>query len=188
MALLATIGLQLVNPQIIRGFIDAAQAQTAPQKLLWAALTFLGVSIAVQALTLAATALSADLGFRATNALRADLAAHCLGLDLSFHNERTPGEMIERIDGDVTALSNFFTQFVIRLLGSGLLIVGVLAMLYREDWRVGLALTAFAVGTLLVLVGQRDVAVEASTLERQSSADLFGFLEERLAGLDGHPC
>jgi ATP-binding cassette subfamily B protein len=183
-ALLASIGLQLANPQIIRSFLDAAQAQATPQHLIWAALAFLGIGLAVQALTVASTALSADLGFRATNALRSDLAAHCLGLDLAFHNERTPGEMIERIDGDVTALSNFFTQFIIRLLGSALLIVGVLVMLYREDWRVGLVLTFFAAAVLLVLLRLRHVAVEASALERQSSADLFGFLEERLAGLD----
>ena len=30
-------------------------------------------------------------------ALRADLAEHCLRLDMSFHNAHTPGEMIERV-------------------------------------------------------------------------------------------
>jgi ABC-type multidrug transport system fused ATPase/permease subunit len=60
-------------------------------------------------LNLLSTYLSTEVGFRATNALRADLARHCLALDMAFHNERTPGEMIERIDGDVTALSNFFS-------------------------------------------------------------------------------
>ncbi len=48
--------------------------------------------------------------------------------------------MIERIDGDVTALSNSFSQFVIQVLGNALLLVGVLLLLFQADWRVGLAL------------------------------------------------
>ena len=72
-----------------------------------------------------------------TNQLRSDLASHCLNMDLDFHNARTPGEMIERIDGDMNALSNFFSQFVIQVLGNALLLVGVLVFLYLEDWRVG---------------------------------------------------
>jgi len=184
LALLSSIGLQLVNPQIVRGFIDAAQAQAAPERLIYAALAFFGIGLLVQVLNLLSTYLSTEVGFRAPTALRADLARHCLALDMAFHNERTPGEMIERIDGDVTALSNFFSQFVIRLLGSGLLILGVLAALFREDWRVGLALTAFAVGSLLTLNRLRNVAVDDSTAERQALSEMFGFLEERLAGLD----
>ena len=54
-----------------------------------------------------------------------------------FHKARTPGELIERIDGDVTALANFFSQFVIQVLGSLLLLLGVLVVLWTVDWRVG---------------------------------------------------
>ena len=143
-ALLGSIGLQLISPQIIKGFIDAAQAQADQGQLVNAALTFLGVGIAIQVLRLITTYLSTDLGFRSTNDLRAELARHLMGLDMAFHKERTPGELIERIDGDVTALSNFFTQFVVRVLGSMILIVGVLIMLVREDWRVGTIMAAFA--------------------------------------------
>ena len=101
---------------------------------------------------------------------------------MSFHNEHTPGEMIERVDGDVTACSSFFSQFMVRLLGGGLLILGALAFLSREDWRVGLALTIFAAGSLALLLRLRDVAAEESEAERQSIAQMYRFVEERLAG------
>lgn len=183
-ALLLAIALQLVNPQIVRGFIDAAQAQAEPRQLLLAAVAFLAAGVGVQALRLASTYLSTDLGFRTTNALRADLARHLLGLDMSFHKERTPGELIERIDGDVTALSNFFTQFTVRLLGNGILILGIVALLVREDWRVGAILAAFTAAALAGLIRFGGAAIADSAAERRASADLFGFIEERLAGLD----
>jgi ATP-binding cassette subfamily B protein len=182
--LLGSISLQLVNPQIMRGFIDTAQAGGTAATLLQTALLFIAVALAHQIISIVAAYVSENVAWTATNALRADLADHCLRLDMSFHNAHTPGEMIERIDGDVTALSNFFSQFVIQVLGNALLLLGILALLFREDWRVGLTLTAFALLTLYVLGRFRDIAVPHWTAERQASASLFGFLEERLAGTE----
>ncbi len=182
--LLGSIALQLLNPQILRRFIDTAVAGGATGQLVAAALLFIAVALSNQALAVAATYVGEVVGWTATNMLRADLAAHCLRLDMPFHKSRTPGEMIERIDGDVTALSNFFSRFVIQVLGSGLLMLGVLVALFREDWRVGLALTIFALVSLVALIRIRSFAVEAVTADREAQAGMFGFLEERLNGLD----
>ncbi|MDQ5852800.1 MAG: ABC transporter ATP-binding protein/permease [Chloroflexota bacterium] len=182
--LLSSIGLQLINPQILRYFIDRAHGGGGVQVLLAAAGLFIGVALLTQAVSVAATYLGEQVGWSATNALRADLALHCLELDMPFHNTRTPGELIERIDGDVTALSSFFSQLVIQVLGSILLLLGILVVLFREDWRVGAALSAFAVFALLVLNRTRDLAVPSFTAEREASANLFGFLEERLNGIE----
>ncbi len=182
--LLGGIGLELLNPQILRSFIDMAAQGSAIAQLTRAALLFIGIALIQQLVSVTATYVSQNVGWTATNALRADLIAHCLGLDMAFHKAHTPGELIERVDGDVTALATFFSQFVILVLGNGLLLIGVLALLFREDWRVGVALSLFAVVALLVLNRSRNFAVPQMTAERAASADLFGFLEERLAGMD----
>ena len=44
---------------------------------------------------------------------------------MSFHNNTSPGELIERIDGDVAELSNFFSQLVIRIIGNLLLMAAM---------------------------------------------------------------
>lgn len=182
--ILGRIGLQLVNPQVMRDFLDLAQAGGAADALLRLALLFIGLAAAQQVVSLLATWVSENLAWLTTNALRADLTGHCLRLDLSFHNSHTPGEMIERIDGDVTALSTFFSQFVIQVAGNALLLVGILALLFREEWRVGLATTAFVAIAMVVLARFRNLAVPHWKAERQASAELFGFLEERLAGTE----
>ncbi len=159
MLLLSSIGLQLLNPQILRYFIDNARSGSPLQTLMVAAVLFLGVALINQVVSVFATYVGEDVGWTATNLLRADLALHCLRLDLSFHNARTPGELIERIDGDVTALANFFSQLVIRVLGNLLLLLGVLVLLFREDWRVGLAFTVFVIVALVALLKIRGIAV-----------------------------
>ena len=100
-ALLTSIGLQILNPQILRYFIDTAIAGGSEQNLVRAALLFIGVALVTQVLEVAATYLGENVAWTATNALRVDLVEHCLNLDLSFHKSRTPGELIERVDGDV---------------------------------------------------------------------------------------
>ena len=181
--LLGTTGLQLANPQIVRFFIDTAMAGGALASLVGAASIFLAIALLTQLLQVITTYLGENVGWTATNNLRVDLALHCLRLDLAFHKARTPGEMIERIDGDVDAMSRFFSQFVIQVLGNLLLLLGVLVALFLEEWRIGLALTIFTGVALLVLSRIREMAVPAMTAQRQANAELFGFIEERLSGL-----
>jgi ATP-binding cassette subfamily B protein len=178
------IGLNLLNPQIVRFFIDTAQADGPTNDLVWAGIVFLAIGILRQGVEIVSSYLGQDVGWRATNQMRNDLAHHCLTLDMGFHHQHTPGEMIERVDGDTTALSNFFSQFVIQVIGSSFFLLGVLILVYREDWRVGTALTVFSILAFFVFNLTRNIAVPIYTAERESYARLYGFLEERLLGLE----
>jgi ABC-type multidrug transport system fused ATPase/permease subunit len=181
--LFAGIGLQLANPQIVRTFIDRAQAGEPFARLASIALLFIGVALLTLAATIAETYVAEDLGWRATNALRADLARHVLDLDAAFHAEHGAGELIERIDGDVSAIADFFSRFVVQVLGSAVFLLGVLVLLFREDWRVGGLLALFTLVALAFMTGGGGFVGVRARAVRQASADLIGYLEERLAGL-----
>src|SRR5436309_493793 len=184
--ILASIGLQLLGPQLLRAFIDSAIGGAALESLATLALAFVGVALVTQVLTAWSQYVGEDLGWSATNALRADLALHCLRLDLTFHKARTSGELIERIDGDVTALAAFFSRFVVNVLGNLVLLIGVLVVVAREDLRAGLALTLFAVFAVFLMAGPlRNIAVRYWHRVREVSAQMYGFLGERLAGTEG---
>jgi len=184
MLLLTSIGLQVVSPQIMRVFIDAAMAKKAVSQLMLAALAFIGLALLRQVVSIGTTYVGENVAWTATNALRAELAWHCLNLDMSFHHEHTPGELIERIDGDVAELSNFFSQVVVTVIGNLLLLLGILVALFLEDWRMGLAFLAFAALSLFVLNQVRGIAVPHQMARRQAEANLFGFLEEQLASTE----
>jgi len=182
--LLSSIALQLVIPQIVRAFIDTVVRRTSVTNLPYTALLFITVAIAQQVLSVSATYTSETVGWTATNALRTDLGAHCMGLDMSFHNARTPGEMIERIDGDVSALANFFSAFVVQVFGNLLLMAGVLILLARENVLIGLMLLVFVVIVFGVLLRLRRFTTPLWVAEREAFAQYYGFLEERLAGTE----
>ena len=184
LVLCANILLQLINPLIMRRFLDSALAGGSMDLLMRLALLFISIAAVQQVTAVSSTVLAENVGWRATNALRYDLAQHCLHLDLPFHQQRTPGEMIERIDGDINALARFFSNFVVQILGNCFLLIGVMAILFREDLRVGAAIGVFVVITLLVLARLRNLAVPHWQRSREASARFFGFVEERLAGTE----
>ncbi|HEX9018265.1 MAG TPA: ABC transporter ATP-binding protein [Anaerolineaceae bacterium] len=179
-----SIGLQVVNPQIMRYFIDTALAGGALQHLMIAAAGFITIALVQQAVSVSVTYLGENVAWTATNALRAELADHCLNLDMGFHNNHTPGELIERIDGDVTELANFFSQFMVMLAGNSLLLVGILIALFAENWKIGLAFALFAVVTLSALNRVRNISVVHQKAFRQATADMYGYVEEQLAATE----
>ncbi|MDP2873629.1 MAG: ABC transporter ATP-binding protein [Bacillota bacterium] len=182
--LAAATGLQLIIPQILRAFIDGATSGAELETLVRTAVIFIIAGVLHQGVSAGSRYLGEDVGWGATNLLRNDLAAHCIRLDMSFHKAHTPGELIERIDGDVSTMANFFSQFVLGMIGSLLLLVGILAALFLEDWRAGLGLSLFALLALYSLGTVRRIAVPFWEAVRGYSARFFGFLGEHLAGTE----
>jgi len=185
--LVAGTAVQLASPQIIRAFIDTA-AQGGPdaslERLWMLAGLFIAVTLLAQVLQIGSTYFSEQLGWSATNRMRQDLAEHALRLDMAFHTAKSPGELIERVDGDVAALAAFFSQFILQIIGGALLLAGILIVLYLQDWRIGALLTGFAVVAGLVLHAIRQIAGGRWERLREAWSAFSGFLEERLAGLD----
>ena len=182
--LTASIAAQIINPLIMRHFIDAAQAHRPLFVLTRAALLFLSLALLFQVTAVAETYVAELVGWRVTNQMRSDLTRHCLNLDMSFHKTHLPGEMIERIDGDVSTLSNYFSRLVVSIGANALLALGVLITIICVNPPIGLCIVGLLVvgGVVLLPVQKRGAA--ASKASRQASSDQFGFIEERISGAE----
>lgn len=184
LALTAAAALPLVGPQILRAFVDAAVDGAPLQPLLVLAGAYLAVGLIAQATSVTVTYVANGLAWTATNTLRERAACHALSLDLAFHRDTRPGSLIQRVDGDATHIARFVTDFAVKVIVGGLMLVGVVALVAREDWRVGVALAVFATVTAVVAVRLRDYAVEATTQASRDEAGVHGELEERLDGAE----
>ena len=185
--LLSSIGLQIFNPQIMRQFIDATQSGAETNVLLMSAVAFIGLALIQQGMAIGASYFGENVAWTATNALRAELARHCIYLDMTFHNDTSPGKLIERIDGDVAELSNFFSQLVIRVIGNLLLLVGVIVALFLEDWRLGAAFAIFAVISLVALNRVRGLAIPHQKAFRESTSGAVRLPRRATLRHRGHP-
>lgn len=182
--LLASIGLQLLAPQLLGRFVDMATGEATDNQLYQIALLFFLAVLFQKVLHLVTVYFTEDLGWATTNTLRADLTAHVLRLDMGFHKLRTPGELIERIDSDVGQLAEYFSEIVVNLIGNGLLVAGIIVLVFLEDWRVGLVALAYALSMVILFRVIQTRMVRLYTRISQASAELLGFLEEYMTGTE----
>lgn len=182
--LLIDLVLQLGLPRVVQTFIDSATGGGALSTLLWIGAAYLAIALGQNLALVGWQYVAKNIGLSATNRIRADLTQHCLRLDMGFHNARTPGELIERVDGDVAKLENFLSQFIVQIILNGLLLLGVVGLLFLIDWRVGLPSAVSVLVAILSAGALTGPLARFSMRERQASAELFGLLEERLSGTE----
>lgn len=182
--LVVAVGLP-VGAQLLLGlFVDEAADGAGARTLTAIAATFGAMLLVANALQLAVTALAVRLAWRIGNRLRLDLCRHALALDHTWHSEHSAGEVIERVDGDVEAVTRFTSTAVLQVVGNVAVLVAVAATSFVVEWRAGLVLLATVGVALAVLVRLRTAAVPTHDHERQVLADLYGDLEDRLGGLE----
>jgi len=184
-AVLAVAGvLPLLGPILIGRFIDAAADGATTRWLLVIAGLYVAVGVTRQLMAVLVAWTAADLAWLVTNELRSDLARHVLSLDVGFHRRTSPGELVSRVDGDVTALSEFIAQFAVKAVAAGVTLVGIVFVVGIQDWRIGVGFAVYlclAVGTVYSL---RNLAVDEAASEQAAMGRLLGEVEERLTGAD----
>lgn len=179
-----SVALELVAPVIVGLFIDGATAGAPLSELTKLGFFFLLAGVGTQVFSAAFTYAGTKLGWDIANDLRQEVAAHLVSLDLDYHTATSPGVLIERIDGDITAVAKVFSHFAVRVVAAALLLVGIFVVSFVKNVIAGSVVLGFAVIVGLFLARTRAIALAASKDERGISAELYGFIEERLAAID----
>ena len=182
--LIVALGLRLSMPALLGRFIDEAIGGEPVDALVRVALAYVAAALVAEGLQLAVMWGSVQLSWRVGNRLRERLARKAIRLEMAWHGRHSPGQLIERIDGDVEALVVFFTNVVVHVLGNMVLMVAMLVVAFVIDPWAGLLLVVAALAGGTVLIRLRSAAVPAREAEREANAILYGDLEERLGGLE----
>jgi ATP-binding cassette, subfamily B, bacterial len=183
--LLVTVTLlQVANPQIVRFYIDRAVAKGSTVVLVWMAVAYIIIAIVVQVTQIWATYVGENFAWDITNSVRTDLTEHCVHLDYQFHQDHSPGELIERVDGDVTTLATFLSTAFLVIASNMLLVPAVFIAMFITEWRIGVVLLLYAVCALGALMLLRKFSFAAWNRVRATSAALFGFIGERITSAE----
>jgi ATP-binding cassette, subfamily B, bacterial len=176
--------LLIAGPLVVRRIIDAAAAGATAAEIGRLAVVYLAIAIAAQALSVVVVWFATVSAWRTTNELRIRMTRHVLGLDHEFHRTHTPGELIQRVDGDITSVSDFLSTVVTKAFGAAVLVAGMVAVLTVLDWRLGLGMAAYVAVSVAVIVRSRHRAVSESSDEMGALARLYGGIEERLTAAE----
>src|SRR4051794_33234754 len=124
--LLVSLGLRLTMPALLGAFVDSAIRQKPLSTVTTIAAIYVVVALISEALQLGVTWGAVRLSWQAGNRLRERLSRHAINLEMGWHARHSPGQLIERIDGDVEALVVFFTNALVQVLGNVVLMIGML--------------------------------------------------------------
>src|SRR5215216_4952621 len=178
--LAASSALALAGPLVVRTIIDRATDGATTATFAALALVFLAIAIVTQVTSVVVIRYATVTAWGTTNTLRLRMTRHVLGLDHEFHRTHTPGELISRVDGDVTSVAEFLGQVVPKVVGGALLISGMVVVLTVLDWRLAVGMVVYLAGAVAVLLTMRHRAVHEASDELGALARLYGGIEERL--------
>lgn len=175
---------ELAGPLVVRRIVDLASDGADAVDFVSLALLFLAIAVATQVVFVLVARRATVTAWDTTNELRLRITRHVLGLDHEFHRRHTPGELIQRVDGDVTSVSEFLSRVVPKVAGGFLLVAGMLVVLTLLDWRLGVGMAVYVAAAVAVVVRGRHRAVRESSDELGSYAQLYGGIEERLTAAE----
>lgn len=179
-----TSALTLAGPLVVRRLIDDAASGATAADITRLAFVFLGLAVAVQLLSVGVAWAATAVAWKTTNGLRLQMARHVLDLDHEFHRTHTPGELIQRVDGDITSVSDFLGTVLTKAAGAAMLVGGMIVVLTVLDWRLGIGMGVYVGLALLVVLQSRDRAISESSEEMGALGRLYGGIEERLTAAE----
>jgi ABC-type multidrug transport system fused ATPase/permease subunit len=175
-----TVAAELFGPSLLQRTIDAA---TQGKGWLWFAVGFLLVTLAALAARVVIGTVASRLAFATTNALRADVLRHVMGLGLAFRDRTPVGDTMQVLEGDIGSLSNVLSSLVGQVIVQALVVLGVIVVAFVLHPLAGSSVLACVLFAWLVL--RRSPAQNAllwrEARERQaaSSALTYSHLNAR---------
>ena len=138
--LLLGVGIDLIPPYLVRILVDDVLGASArhPEWLLWLVLGLLGLQVFRIIITVSNNRISAVIGSRFVFNLRAALFEKLQRLPLDFFDRKQVGGLMTRVSGDTEVLQGFISNISQGFLLNIVLIIGVGAVLFSMNWRLGM--------------------------------------------------
>ncbi len=149
----------------------------------WVVAAFLASAVLYAVCSCIQTYLVGWVGQRALQDLRVQLFQHLQRLSIGFYSRNRAGVIISRLTNDVEALDQLVEDGLATLIQSGLMLIGVVVILFVLD--PGLALLTFIALPILAIGAFvfRIASADAYRLTREKIATITGYLQESLSGI-----
>lgn len=170
----------LLLARFVQNVVDGAGfARSAPLAGGYAA-----CGLVASALSILVTWRATKLAWLITDDLRHELAHLVLHADLAFHRDHGPGELLSRADADVTAMTQFLSVVVARVVAIVALALAAVVTLSVIEPVLAPALAVGLIAIGLVTWRARDATTAATIAERAAEAEVMGRAEQYLAGAE----
>ncbi len=196
-ALFASVTLRLLEPWPLMIVLDHILEPEGSDRAVFPSLgkvdpttllTFCAVSFVIVVALRAISDYYRTVGFalignRVMGRIRGQLYRHLQALSLSFHNKARSGDLLVRVIGDIKLMRDVVVTALLPLVGSVLLLLGMVGVMFYFNWRLTLlallVVPLFALST--VRLGRRIHA--AARKQRQREGAMAATASEAIASV-----
>jgi ATP-binding cassette subfamily B protein len=136
--ILASTGLNLLNPLILRNLIDVVIPSGNLSRLIFLALALLFIPIVGGALGVVQRRLNAAIGEGVIYDLRVALYARLQRMSLYFFTNTRLGELMSRLNNDVVGAQNAISNTIVNIITNVVQAGAVLVVMLTLEWRLTL--------------------------------------------------
>lgn len=177
---MSNIVLQIVAPQILSYFIDSAKCGKNFSYISFIVVIYLITIIFNMIMNVGENYFAQSFGWTVTNKFRKDVLEHFLKIDMEHHEKWTSGEMMTRLDEDVEGLFSYFYMLIFKLVGSTLLMVGVLIVMATKSTVLSLSMLVYCILTVWIFKAIQDYGMKLYIRRSVAISKFNGFIKERI--------
>ena len=184
-----TIGVvvDLLLPIIQKWFVDYLDSEHIGNAVLsiiiGAAIGFIAIALINKLISFLAALLLQKAGQNIVERLRMDVFSHIENMSQNQLNEMPVGSLVTRVANYTSAVSNLFTDVLVRFVMNMLTVLTVFIIMITLSWKLSLILLVFAVIVGVVSFFFVGVVASKYRLERKNTSILNSFLSENLQGM-----
>ena len=178
--ILATTGLSLVTPLIVRDLIDNTIPAKDVQRLIWLALALLAVPALKGIITVLQRRLNTDVGEGVIYDLRVALYAKLQRMSLRFFTHTKVGEIMSRLNNDVIGAQNAISNTIVNIITNIIEAAVVFLVMVSIEWRLTLISTAIMPLFILAARGMGNRLRDAAREQMDANAKMNAMMNETL--------
>jgi len=122
-------------------------------------------------------------GQRVMYDMRREIFRHMLRLPVGYFDRTPVGRLVTRVANDVEAINEMYTSMLVNLFRDAFLIVGVLLVMFRLEWRLALAILVLFPLIVIAAVQFRNRVRAAYREVRRQIARMNAYLQESFSGM-----
>jgi len=178
------VGLDLIGPLFLARVLDELGKATIDFTMILGIVGLYVVVLVVNAfLSYQQSLLLQKTGQKIIFNIRRDVFEHVEGLSIAQFNRVPIGKLVTRVTSDTDTLNSMYTDVLINALRSIMTVVGVFVIMFTQNARLTLLISAVVPFVILASVFFRYFSRKAYRLVRYNVSSINAFLSEHLSGM-----
>ena len=175
--------LPIIQKQFV-DYLDSEHIQNAVLSIIVGmAVGFIAIALINKLISYLMALLLQKAGQNIVERLRMDVFSHIENMSQNQLNEMPVGSLVTRVANYTAAVSNLFTDVLVRFVMNSLTILTVFVIMITLSWKLSLILLVFAVIVGVVSFFFVGVVANKYRVERKNTSVLNSFLSENLQGM-----